>query len=347
MSKKKIFFKILKIIVSLIIIVIIDVIYLEIKGFRPNPTQEVVETCEIDEEEYNGYKVYTISPKENKDITGKTIIYFHGGSYMAEMTDKYWNFIKKLVLDTHITVIIPSYPIAPKYRYTDTIDFSEAAYKKVINEKGSENVIAMGDSAGGGLVLALEEKILSEETELNNSNTTITENEKAESKNEIIDNIKKDNNYRTNDQQSNSIENIQKSTNIQNLPKSTILISPWLDVSMTNEKINEIQKYDKNLNKEKLLAAGIVYARGTDTKNYLVSPIYGDLSNLKNITILTGTYDILNPDVHLLIDKAKDVNVKINIKEYEKATHIWIIEKNCEKKLISDGYNYLKDLLLR
>lgn len=213
---------------------------------------------------------------------------------MAEMTEQHWNFIKQLVLDTNITVIVPVYPIAPKYCYNDTINFAESVYKDIVNEKGAKNIIAMGDSAGGGLILSLEEKI--------------------------------------------SEENIE-------LPGSTILISPWLDVSMSNGKISKIQKYDNDLNKEKLLAAGILYSRGIDTKNYLVSPLYGDLSKLKNITILTGTYDILNPDTHLLAEKASDVNVNIVIKEYEKANHIWIINKNCDKNLIDDAYKDLINLV--
>ena len=301
MSKKTIIHKILKTIVALVLLATMFVVYLQIRNIRPSPTQEIVETCEIDEKEYQGNKVYTISPKENKDTTGKTIIYFHGGAYMAEMTEQHWDFIKKLVLDTRITVVLPAYPIAPKYCYTDTLEFCEAVYKDVIKEKGSKNVIVMGDSAGGGLALALEEKMSIE--------------------------------------QKNSNENT-------NLPQSTILISPWLDVSMSNDEIDKVQKYDNDLNKEKLLAAGVMYARGTDTKNYFVSPLYGDLSNLKNVTIFTGTYDILNPDVHLLVEKAKNVNITINVKEYEKASHIWIINKNCEQQLIDDGYSDLKKFLL-
>lgn len=265
------------------------------KNIRPIPPLEIAQTCEIEEEELYGNKVYKIHEKENNQVTEKKILYFHGGAYMAPMTEQHWEFLKQLVSDTHMTIIIPEYPIAPKYCYTDTIDFTEKIYKNIINENGAQNIIAIGDSAGGGLILSLEEKL--------------------------------------------NLENIQ-------LPKSTILISPWLDISMTNEKINEVEKYDKDLNKEKLLAAGMIYARGTDTKNYLVSPIYGNLEKLENVTILTGTYDILNPDVKILEEKSQNQNVKINIKNYEKATHIWIINKNCNQDLINLGYSDLINIIL-
>ena len=74
---------------------------------------------------------------------------------------------------------------------------------------------------------------------------------------------------------------------------------------------------------------GIVYAKTEEnTTNYLVSPIYGKLENLKNIVVYTGTNDILNPDVHILEQKLEDI--KIN--EYEGAIHNWILEKYVDEK---------------
>ena len=68
-------------------------------------------------------------------------------------------------------------------------------------------------------------------------------------------------------------------------------------------------------------------AAGDEKNNYLVNPIDGNLSNLENITILTGTRDILNPDAHKLQEKASEVGTNIELKEYEGAKHIWMIEK--------------------
>ena len=146
----------------------------------------------------------------------------------------------------------------------------------------------MGDSAGGGLGLALEEKV--------------------------------------------GKENLP-------MPAKTILISPWLDVRLTNPKIEEVQKNDKQLNKETLKLAGIAYAGEDGINSYLVNPLQGDLSKLKNVTILTGTHDILNPDVHLLKEKAEKVGVTtIEIKEFEQAGHIWMIERNSSQELEQQGY---------
>ena len=132
-----------------------------------------------------------------------------------------------------------------------------------------------------------------------------------------------------------SINNIE-------LPSKTILISPWLDVTMSNKKIDEVQKNDKDLNKGKLALAGLSYSRNLESEDeYFVNPINGEVSKLKNIIIYTGTYDILNPDCHLLQEKAKKVDVDIQINEYETASHIWIINNNDElaKKAYEDLLN--------
>ena len=210
---------------------------------------------------------------------------------MAEMSSYHWKFIKNLVLDTNITVIIPDYPLTPKYTYKDVFKMVKPLYKEIIEEVKPEDLILMGDSAGGGLSLALLEEMSEENYEL---------------------------------------------------PGKTILISPWLDVRLENEKIDEVQKKDKELNKETLKLAGIAYAGGEENlNNFLVSPIEGDISKIKNLTIFTGTNDILNPDVHKLEEKAKEQGGNIEIKEYEGAGHIWIINKKGDKDIIDKAYQDL------
>lgn len=238
-----------------------------------------------------GRNIFIINPKK-KEKTDIKILYFHGGAYVAEATKKHWEFLEQIANDTGATIILPDYPLTPKYNYKDVFKMVVPLYKEIIDKIDTKNLILMGDSAGGGLGLALEEKIVQENLEI---------------------------------------------------PAKTILISPWLDVRLTNPKIDEVQKNDKYLNKETLKIAGIAYAGEDGINSYLVNPIDGDLSKLKNISILTGTYDILNPDVHKLKEKAEK---EITIKEYEQANHIWIIEKNSSQELIEKGYKDVVEQVL-
>lgn len=174
----------------------------------------------------------------------------------------------------------------------------EPLYDEIISSEyiNENNLILMGDSAGGGMALGLVEKL----------------NE----------------------------ENIM-------LPSKTILISPWLDVTMENPDISTVQKLDKQLNKEALRLAGASYAGENGIDSYLVNPIIGNLSELTNISIITGTNDILNPDVWLLDKKAKEVETELEIIEFEDAGHIWMIENYGDDDIIKDGYNKIIELIQR
>lgn len=286
---------ILKIIVVTIfllsIIIALTIAYFFNIDIKTTEPKETIEECEIKTYEYMQRNVFTITRKnqgEENDV--KYILYFHGGSYVAEATQNHWDFLENIVKDTGYIVIMPDYPLTPKYNYKDVYSMVEPLYKEIIDKVGNDNVMIMGDSAGGGLALGLYEK-LAEETIL--------------------------------------------------LPAKTILISPWLDVKLENEQIKEIEKKDTILNKEALKIAGIAYAGEDGINSYLVNPIEGDLSKLENIKVFIGTDDILNADCHLLEENAKKVNGNVEIKEYEKAKHIWLIDKNSEENITQKAYNDL------
>lgn len=286
---------ILKIIVVTIfllsIIIALTIAYFFNIDIKTTEPKETIEECKIKTYEYMQRNVFTITRKnqgEENDV--KYILYFHGGSYVAEATQNHWDFLENIVKDTGYIVIMPDYPLTPKYNYKDVYSMVEPLYKEIIDKVGNDNVMIMGDSAGGGLALGLYEK-LAEETIL--------------------------------------------------LPAKTILISPWLDVKLENEQIKEIEKKDTILNKEALKIAGIAYAGEDGINSYLVNPIEGDLSKLENIKVFIGTDDILNADCHLLEENAKKVNGNVEIKEYEKAKHIWLIDKNSEENITQKAYNDL------
>ena len=251
---------------------------------------KIEEECKIDTYEFSGRKVFTIK-NENNVENKKYILYFHGGSYVAEATQNHWDFLEKIVKDTGYEVIMPDYPLTPKYNYKDVYNMVEPLYKEIVEKVGKDNLIIMGDSAGGGLALGLYEKL-------------------------VEDNIE--------------------------IPIKTILISPWLDVRLQNTEIKEIEKNDNILNKEALKLAGIAYAGEDGINKYLVNPIDGNLSKISNIKIFIGTYDILYPDCKLLKEKADKVNGNVEIKEYDKAKHIWLIDNNSEQEITQKAY---KDLI--
>lgn len=155
---KKVAKTILLILLIILTIVAIIISYFYIKDIKSTPTEEIKEQCQIQEKDYSGRKVFIITPKEEKK-SEKLILYFHGGSYVAEASKKHWEFLKQMVIDTGCTVIMPDYPLTPKYTYVDVFNMIEPLYKEILENVEAKNLIVMGDSAGGGMALGLMEKI--------------------------------------------------------------------------------------------------------------------------------------------------------------------------------------------
>jgi acetyl esterase/lipase len=108
-------------------------------------------------------------------------------------------------------------------------------------------------------------------------------------------------------------------------PLQLILISPWLDVSMTNPEIDAVQKKDPILNAKTLVMAGNAWSRNSDVKNYLISPIYGDFNVLPQISIFIGTHDVLYPDCKKFKSLAEKQNITVNYFEYQEMFHVWVL----------------------
>lgn len=116
-------------------------------------------------------------------------------------------------------------------------------------------------------------------------------------------------------------------------PNQIILLFPWLDVTMSNKDILEVDKKDKILGIEPLQIAGKAFARELDLKDYRVSPIYGDFSELGKISVLIGTHDLFVADCRKLKSLANKSNISINYFEYPKMFHGWILASIKESKV--------------
>lgn len=93
-----------------------------------------------------------------------------------------------------------------------------------------------------------------------------------------------------------SLAELFKSEGIRQ-PDELILLSPWVDVSMENEDIPKYASIDPFLDAETLKPAGRRWAGDLDIHDWRVSPIYGDLTGIRNATVFVGTDGILYPDI--------------------------------------------------
>lgn len=88
--------------------------------------------------------------------TGKALLYLHGGGYCQGSPASHRGLAARLAAETGVQVLVPHYRLAPEHPFPAAIDDALKAYRHLLAEGIAPAHIAIaGDSAGGGLTLAL------------------------------------------------------------------------------------------------------------------------------------------------------------------------------------------------
>lgn len=110
------------------------------------------------------------------------------------------------------------------------------------------------------------------------------------------------------------------------MPERTAVVSPWLDIGLTNPKIRIARKTERILPVEALVEAGNRYRGGFDSEAPFVSPLHGDLSGLGPLLVFAGTDEILEPDCELFVEKAQQAEgTEVIFKQAAGMYHDWIL----------------------
>jgi acetyl esterase/lipase len=219
-----------------------------------------------------GRWVWTLHPRQSS--SPRVIVYLHGGAYIYNIISLHWYLIGQVAKRTGASVIVPDYPLAPRYSCLDTHAFMDVVYQQLLEKHVAKDLLLMGDSAGAGLALAFVQQLRDKK---------------------------------------------------QALPAQVSLISPWLDVSMGHPDLALFEKHDRMLGIKGLQLAGGSYAGELDVKDYRVSPLFGELSGLPEISIFTSTHDILHVDALELRAKLQSEGISHKYYEYPGMVHDWII----------------------
>jgi len=84
--------------------------------------------------------------------SGLTVIHFHGGGYCLGSAGTARSWAAHLSAQTGCRVVMPEYRLAPEHPYPAALEDARAVMKAL---SGPGPVVVSGDSAGGGLALAL------------------------------------------------------------------------------------------------------------------------------------------------------------------------------------------------
>ena len=101
-----------------------------------------------------GVPVERVVPRQG-DTKG-TLIYLHGGGYALSSAKGYRGLVAHLAKAAGMTALIPDYSRAPDARYPVALEEMVAVYTRLFeNGLDPKTTVVVGDSAGGGLTLAL------------------------------------------------------------------------------------------------------------------------------------------------------------------------------------------------
>ncbi|MDT5257447.1 MAG: triacylglycerol lipase, partial [Mycobacterium sp.] len=130
--------------------------------------------------------------------------------------------------------------------------------------------------------------------------------------------------------------------NNETVPASMVLVSPWLDVSMTNPNIAFVRDpFENSPLISSLLGSGQnigpEWAGNLPEKNSLVSPLYGSLKGLPPTYVYAGSLDSLTPDAVVLQQEAATQGAPISFVFAKGEFHDWVY-------LTPDGFQLLPQI---
>ena len=108
------------------------------------------------------------------------------------------------------------------------------------------------------------------------------------------------------------------------LPAQLVLLSPWLDASLTNPDARQAGAADPSLAEAGLLYAARLWADDLSLEDSAVSPLYGDTRGLCPITVVTGTADLLYPDCEKLAAACQQSGTDFSMLVVRGAFHVFI-----------------------
>lgn len=98
-----------------------------------------------------GFPSFTVTPRHVEPV--RTIYYVHGGGFMAPIDAAHLRYATRLADALGARIVMPDYPLAPEHSWRDSHEALVAHAARWAKEPGG--IVLAGDSAGGGLALAL------------------------------------------------------------------------------------------------------------------------------------------------------------------------------------------------
>jgi acetyl esterase/lipase len=204
---------------------------------------------------------------------GYALLYFHGGGFCIGSPLMHRSIAAHLARHSAMSVFVPAYRLAPEDPYPAALQDALTAYRALLaGGYAPERIALVGDSAGGGLALALLLAL--------------------------------------------------RDAGIA-LPASAVLLSPWVDLSLSGASIAFNAADDPVVSPVWLASCARAYAGTLAPSDPRVSPLFAALHGLPPLGIYVGTREVLLDDAARLAVVARDAGVRVELRRYDGLWHNW------------------------
>jgi monoterpene epsilon-lactone hydrolase len=106
-------------------------------------------------------------------------------------------------------------------------------------------------------------------------------------------------------------------------PAAAVLMSPWVDLTLSGKSVAEKAAVDPALTPEGLERRARDYVAAGDPKNGLISPLFADLTGLPPLLIQVGSHEILLDDATRLAARAAAADVAVTLEVTPQVPHVF------------------------
>jgi acetyl esterase/lipase len=218
-----------------------------------------------------GFPSYTLTKRGGSPT--RTVVYLHGGGFVAPIDPYQVRYAVRLASELGARVVMPDYPLTPEHTWRDAHGPIVELVERLL--QSGDDVVLAGDSAGGGLALAVALAV-------------------------------RDHGGRQ--------------------PSHLLLISPWVDLTVSTPETYEVTKADPWLFIGKMQAYAEWWAGSPgDLGRPEVSPALGNLAGLPPALMFFGTRDSLWPGGKLLARRAEEAGWPLTTVEERGLIHVYPI----------------------
>ncbi|MEG1789987.1 MAG: alpha/beta hydrolase [Oscillospiraceae bacterium] len=204
----------------------------------------------------------------------RALLYLHGGGYVAGSLGYARGFAGTLADAVGIRTLCIGYRLAPEHPFPAALEDAFAAYEYLLSQGcRADDISLIGESAGGGLILALCLKL--------------------------------------------------KAMGMP-LPSRLIPLSPWTDLTLSGKSYETNLKADISLTHAEIDGFVEAYAP-PDTRDPLVSPLFGDFAGFPPCFIFVGGDELLLSDSVMLADRLRAAGVNCSLTVEDGMWHGYVL----------------------